>query len=162
MYSRLLISGLLLCSIKSYSALNVETEITFAEKQYTALAESIPSTGAYISTGDPFSVQWSLTNSDPWTVGFYAGSLWMLYKHTRDEKWRNLAIANQNGLFARQFDTGTHDVGFVLMSSYGHALELTGNSSYADFINQGAQALLGRFFSKYFLCSFQFSLLFTL
>jgi hypothetical protein len=143
------LSLIFLCSfvgLKESFALDVSELINFAEKQYTTLAASIPASGAYISTGDPLSATWRTTNQEPWTAGFYSGSLWMLYKHTGATKWRDLAILNQDGLFGRQFDTGTHDVGFVIMSSYGHGLELTGIQNYGNIVVQAATSLLGRFF----------------
>jgi hypothetical protein len=132
--------------LKPSTGLNVEELVTFAELQYTKVSSAIPYTGAFISTGDPLSSTWRTTNQDDWTVGFYSGTLWMLYKHTGNTKWRDLAILNQDGLFGRQFDTSTHDVGFIIMSSYGHGLELTGIQNYKNIIVQAATSLLGRFF----------------
>jgi len=128
------------------SGLDVDELVTFAEKQYTALSDTIPPTGAFISTGDPFSPTWRTTNNGQWTAGFYAGSLWMLYKHTQNTKWRNLAVQNQEGLFKNQFDTSSHDIGFVMMSSYGLGLEFTETKNYENLIIQSANSLIGRFF----------------
>ena len=140
---------ILLAAVISVSAgLNIDELVSYAANQYTRIAETIPPTGQFISTGDPTSDKWRTTDLGAWTAGFYAGSLWMLYKHTGDVKWRNLALANQEGLTEVQYDTSTHDLGFVIMSSFGHGLELTGNQSYVSIINTAAKSLATRFFGK--------------
>jgi len=137
---------LFVAAITAVSAeLNVPELVNYAAQQYTRLAASIPPTGEFISTGNPASPTWTVTDGWPWTVGFYAGSLWMLYKHTGDTKWRDLAEVNQEGFAFRQFDTGTHDLGFVVYVPYGHGLELTGNQDFVTIINNAAKSLATRF-----------------
>jgi hypothetical protein len=130
--------------------LNIDELIRYASNQYTRLAGTVPGTGRFISTGDPTSETWRTTDDRAWTVGFYAGSLWMLYKHTGDTKWRDLALINQDGLTRWQYDTGSHDIGFIIMSSFGLGLDLTGNQSYVGIIDNSAKSLGTRFFGKFF------------
>ena len=55
-----------------------------------------------------------------WTSGFYPGVLWRIHEETADERFRDLAIKHTlplAGLLDRETD---HDIGFQLMSSFGH------------------------------------------
>jgi hypothetical protein len=75
----------------------------------------------------------------------------MLYKLTHDDYWQQLALEYQERVKPRQFDTGTHDVGFVIMSTYGLAMEYGSDKSeettkyYEQIINQTAISLSTRF-----------------
>jgi len=80
-----------------------------------------------------------------WTVGFFPGSLWYLYEGTKIPTWRTAAERFTRLLESEQFNTRTHDVGFILNSSYGNGLRLTGESAYRPVLLKGAQSLATRF-----------------
>ena len=80
-----------------------------------------------------------------WTSGFFPGSLWFLFEATGDVQWREAATRFTEQLEQVQYNTGTHDVGFILMSSYGQGYRLTGNPAYRPIILQGALSLCTRF-----------------
>jgi len=74
----------------------------------------------------------------------------MLFKLTEDPYWKELALEYQERVKSKQFDTGTHDVGFIIMSTYGLALEYGGmgdqaNAEYQRIINQTAISLSQRY-----------------
>lgn len=121
----------------------------FAVRQYTQLSEQLSQddiSSGFITTGDPLQSTWTKNNFDEWTVGFYGGSLWTLYKLTNDGYWRTLAEEFQERVKGRQFDTSTHDVGFVIMSTYGLCREYTGNvAETAPIIEQTSKSLSARF-----------------
>lgn len=80
-----------------------------------------------------------------WTVGFYPGSLWLLYDLTKDSKWEVYARAWTSRLEELRHFTGHHDVGFMIGCSYGNGYRLTGDESYKDIIIDAADALCTRF-----------------
>jgi unsaturated chondroitin disaccharide hydrolase len=80
-----------------------------------------------------------------WTSGFFPGSLWYLFEATGDAKWRAPAEKFTVLLEPEQFNTKTHDVGFMLYCSYGNGLRLTGNEAYKSILLNGAQSLSTRF-----------------
>ena len=80
-----------------------------------------------------------------WTSGFDAGTLWLLYEHTRDDAYRKAAEAWTNALYGQRTRTDTHDIGFAIMSSYGNGYRLTQNPDYAPVIVQAAKSLSTRF-----------------
>lgn len=83
-----------------------------------------------------------------WTDGFFPGVLWQLYNHTKDAKWKGWAQRATHGLESQQFNTGTHDIGFLVLCSFGDGLALTANSSYPAVISNAANHLAVRFNSQ--------------
>jgi len=84
-------------------------------------------------------------NASDWTSGFVAGSLWYLFEYSDDPAFRAAAEAWTAALASQQTNTGTHDVGFMLGSSFGNGLRLTGNQDYAGVLLTGASSLASRF-----------------
>lgn len=128
--------------------IDLDATINFAVRKYTQLSEQLsqddPSTG-FITTADPTQSTWYKTNVMDWTVGFYGGSLWTLYALTHDDHWKYLAEEYQERIKVRQYDTSTHDVGFVIMTTYGLCREYTGTET-AAIIKQTAESLSTRFY----------------
>jgi len=83
-----------------------------------------------------------------WTSGFFPGSLWYLYEATGEVKWRDVAARFTAQLEQIQSYQGSHDVGFILMSSYGQGYRLTKNPTYLPVILNGAVALSSRYNAK--------------
>lgn len=135
--------------------IDLNAAIGFAVRKYTQLSEQLsrddPSSG-FITTADPLQRTWFKTDVWDWTVGFYGGSLWTLYALTNDDYWKYLAEEYQERVKSRQFDTSTHDVGFVIMSTYGLCLQYTGSrGETVEIIEQSAKSLSERFFRAYYL-----------
>lgn len=149
----ILTSVVILISFTESTRLNSDDIIYYSIRQYTKLSASLDGKNGFIHTGNPLSPEWNLTPLSSWTVGFYGGTLWMLFKLTHDPFWKELALEYQERVKPRQFDTGTHDVGFVIMSTFGLALEYGGmddsiNKEYGEIINQTAISLSSRFHRK--------------
>jgi hypothetical protein len=88
------------------------------------------------------------TGPDDWTSGFFPGCLWYLYRFTRQPEWRQAADRWTRGLASQQYNTGTHDLGFMLYDSYGQGYMLTGDTAYKRVLLQGARSLSTRFHSQ--------------
>lgn len=86
-----------------------------------------------------------LVPSEDWTSGFFPGYLWYVYEYTNDEKFLHAALRETSLLEKEQLNTTTHDVGFMMYCSYGHALRLTGNEAYKTVLLQAAKSLTTRF-----------------
>lgn len=133
------------------NAFDVNQALTYAVRQYTLLAHSLEDDDRFISNGDPDNLEWTKsTNNMAWTVGFYGGSLWKLYKLTNDNYWKEQALHKQETVKHRQYDEDTHDIGFVIMSTFGNALAITGDKSFEPIIIQTANSLATRFHCKCF------------
>jgi unsaturated chondroitin disaccharide hydrolase len=83
-----------------------------------------------------------------WTSGFIAGNLWLLYEHSKDEAYKTAAAAWTAALYSARLRTDTHDVGFIIMSSYGNGYRITQNADYATVIKQAGVSLATRFSAK--------------
>lgn len=82
---------------------------------------------------------------DEWTGGFWPGCLWYMYEFTGEEKWKKAAAEWTASLESNQYNTAHHDIGFMMFSSYGNGLRLTGNSSYKPILVQSARSLVRRY-----------------
>jgi putative cell wall-binding protein len=91
---------------------------------------------------------WALSGYRGWTSGFTAGDLWYAYRSTADGSWRTRAARRQTTLAPSAGDTTQHDIGFMLMSSYGNGYELTGDSAYRALLLKAATSLATRYNSK--------------
>jgi unsaturated chondroitin disaccharide hydrolase len=80
-----------------------------------------------------------------WTSGFFPGNLWMMYELTGDEKWKEEALQFTLPLEAEKWNGKTHDMGFKMFCSFGHALRYSNNSEYRDILIQSAKTLSTRF-----------------
>ncbi|WP_321333905.1 alginate lyase family protein [uncultured Bacteroides sp.] len=83
-----------------------------------------------------------------WCSGFFAGSLWQMYAYTHSNYWRQQAVSYTWPIEEMKLHKGTHDLGFVLYSSFGQAYRLTGEQSYKDVIVQAAKTLSTRYNPK--------------
>lgn len=129
--------------------LSVDEVIERAERQYEHALLHIELGKQYPADGR-MNGNWRLSTNS-WTDGFFAGVLWQLYDHTKKDIWRQRAVAATDGLFKDQFATNTHDIGFLVMCSYGEGLRLTNNATYAPIIINAANHLAMRFNRKLLL-----------
>lgn len=83
-----------------------------------------------------------MASGTDWTVGFFPGSLWYMYKLTGDEFWRTKAEAYSAPLESIKNFDGNHNLGFMLNCSFGAGYELTANSKYKDILVVGAKTLI--------------------
>lgn len=90
----------------------------------------------------------TMINPNDWCSGFFPGSLWQIYNYTHDSYWRQQAISFTWLIEDAKWNTGTHDLGFMMNNSFGKAWELTGERSYKDVVLQSAKSLITRYNPK--------------
>ncbi len=83
-----------------------------------------------------------------WCSGFFGGSLWYLFERTGDAKWKEAAQRWTMAVAKEQFNTRTHDLGFMLNCPFGNGLRLTGDTTYRRILLTGANSLATRFDPK--------------
>ena len=120
--------------------------LEFANAQLTATARSLntglsPSTTAADGTWNTV----ASTDAIGWTQGFFPGANWYLYDLTGDPAARVRAEQWTRALEGQKTDTQTHDLGFKLYLSFGHAWRATGDAYYRDVLLTAAQSLASRF-----------------
>lgn len=84
-------------------------------------------------------------NSRQWTSGFFPGSLWQLYDHTKDENLKKAAEDWTAFIEKEKYDDHTHDLGFKLNSSFGKAYAITGKTEYKDVVVTASKTLIDRY-----------------
>ncbi|HWM60337.1 MAG TPA: glycoside hydrolase family 88 protein [Pseudonocardia sp.] len=121
----------------------VQRSLSFAEKQLAAeVGRIVP--GQYPADTEPNGV-WATTDSDDWRCGFFPGMLWQMYERTGDPVWRARAQDWQAPLEPAKTDDSTHDVGFIILTTFGHGFELTGDEAFRATVLTAARTLSTRF-----------------
>lgn len=146
----------LLCTILAFSGCkgNSETEsalisdnIEFAREQLPNLVKECEKEDGTILC--PHSVtpedQLSSTDYKGWTSGFFPGSLWLMYEFTGEEFWKTKAEQHTANIIEAQYITHHHDIGFIVGSSFGQGLRITGREDYKPVMIQAAKSLCTRF-----------------
>lgn len=83
--------------------------------------------------------------SKDWTSGFFAGSLWLIYKITGDEKYSDKAKKWTAFIEKEKNNDKTHDMGFKVFCSFGNGYKITNDESYKSIILESAQTLSTRY-----------------
>lgn len=122
-----------------------------AEKQYRIMLDQSTDLTSFPRT---IKADGSVKGTDvwDWTGGFFPGSLWYIYKYTKDANWKAAAEKWTEALEQGKFLTQHHDVGFVMYCSYGNAVRLEKDSSkinrYNKILIQSAESALKRYDEK--------------
>jgi unsaturated chondroitin disaccharide hydrolase len=115
-----------------------------ATEQYKLLKKNLPA-GKFPKTYFPTTGQYEFSGSSWWCSGFYPGSLLYLYEQTKDTVLYNEAMRILDVLKKEQFNTGTHDLGFMMYCSFGNANRLNPSPAYKEILLNSARSLSTRF-----------------
>ena len=121
----------------------IANDVRIASEQYRYLLAQ-----AHDTPGFPRSFehgQRQMVDVKDWTAGFFPGSLWYLAEATGAPQWRSAAIAYTAKMEAAKDERSTHDLGFMLYTSYGNGLRLTGDPAYRKVLLTAADTLSLRF-----------------
>jgi hypothetical protein len=152
----ILFSSLLICSIPALAQKNYTPKAdkklqtlflanyTDAADQYKLLMKNLPAE-KFPKTYFPTTGKYEFSNSGWWCSGFYPGSLLYLYEQTKDTVLFNEAMRILGTLKKEQFNTGTHDLGFMMYCSFGNANRLNPSTAYKDILINSARSLSSRF-----------------
>ena len=89
--------------------------------------------------------EWELTSPAEWTSGFFAGCLWNAYQLSNDTSWIPDAKNFTEGLEEQKFNTGTHDLGFMILNSFGNGYKILNDDEYKGVVLQAANSLATRY-----------------
>jgi unsaturated chondroitin disaccharide hydrolase len=95
-----------------------------------------------VAVGD---LPWRTSGTNGWLAGFWPGRLWQAYQLTGDPHWARRAAAREAPLVVRAGDTTTHDLGFLLQTSFSAGADITGSPSDRAVALRAARTLSGRF-----------------
>lgn len=120
----------------------VDDELSVAVEQIKELVEATP-LDSFPTTFEHHRHVFS--DSRWWTSGFYPGTLLYLYEYSGDTTLKAEARRKLSVLEKEKGNRGTHDLGFMLYCSFGHAWRLEKDSQYAEVLLAGAASLASRF-----------------
>jgi rhamnogalacturonyl hydrolase YesR len=127
--------------------IDVAKEFAFAAQQYEGMLKSHPDITKTPQSTNPDGSPRDMPTSW-WCSGFFGGSLWYIFEQTKDRKWKEAADKWTMAIEKEQFNTGTHDLGFMLYCPFGNGYRLTKNPKYKDIMLTGAKSLATRFDPK--------------
>jgi unsaturated chondroitin disaccharide hydrolase len=122
----------------------IESSFVEAVEQYKILAKNLP-TNKFPKTYFPATGKYEFSNSGWWCSGFYPGTLLYLYESTGDTVLYNEAMRILKPLQKEEFNTSTHDLGFMMYCSFGNAHRLIPNEKYKQILLNSAKSLATRF-----------------
>ncbi len=120
--------------------------LNYANQQLTATAAGMDPTLSP-NTTQADGTWLTVLNDDQfgWTQGFFPGANWYLYDLTGDPAAKARADQWTRTLEVQQTNTQTHDLGFKMFLSYGHAWRTTGDPYYRDVLLTAAGSLASRY-----------------
>jgi unsaturated chondroitin disaccharide hydrolase len=124
--------------------INVRKQMALAARQYEQMLAAHPDTTKTVQSFNPNGTYKNMP-THWWCSGFFGGSLWYLYEYTKDKRWKEAAHVWSMAVQKEQYNTGTHDLGFMLYCPFGNGYRLTGNPVYKKIMLRGAQSLATRF-----------------
>ena len=91
---------------------------------------------------------WATGDAKDWRSGFFPGCLWLAFEFTRDPAFRAAAEKWTAALAPIRDYGGTHDLGFMIFTSYGNGERVAPSAAYEQVILQAAATLAKRFNPK--------------
>ncbi len=126
----------------------VAHEFAQAAQQYERMLATHPDTSRFPHSSKPDGTAFD-EPSDWWCSGFFGGTLWYLYEYSHDPKWNAAAHRWTMAMAKEQYNTRTHDLGFMLYCPFGNGYRLTRNPVYPTILLNGANSLATRFRPDY-------------
>lgn len=151
-YTKISVIVLLLLTVSSVvmaqvKKINVKEQFALAEKQYKLMLETHPDTDKTPQSVNPDGTLRDMP-TEWWCSGFFGGSLWYLYEYTNKPEWKDAAHLWSMAVQKEQYNTGTHDLGFMIYNPFGAGYRLTKNPEYRKIMLNGAESLSTRFDPK--------------
>lgn len=137
----------LLLSHMAFAQIDVKKEFESAAKQYEGMLAAHPDITKFPQSTNPDGSPRDMKSSW-WCSGFFGGSLWYIYEQTKDPKWKEAAEKWTQAVEKEQYNTGTHDLGFMIYCPYGNGYRLTKNAEYKKVMLNAAKSLSTRFDPK--------------
>jgi len=143
-------SCVLLCCMPSVHSQNISAKwikknLNDAARQYKVMMQKVP---AGVMPDSYLADTLKTCTSKSWVAGFYPGTLLYLYEATKNKSFYNEALAKIVLMDNQQFNTGTHDLGFMMYCSYGTLYSISPEEKYKKILLNSAKSLSTRFNPK--------------
>ncbi|MGF1926078.1 MAG: glycoside hydrolase family 88 protein [Bacteroidia bacterium] len=149
---KLIALGLVASAYANAQKVNVKKAMKSAMKQTDILVKNVDSARmlkpTFVSPRTVENGQFKMVISRDWTSGFFPSQLWFYYDYTKDPKWLELAKKYTEDIKKEQFNTTTHDLGFMIFGPFGNGYRSINEEAYKPIIIQAAKSLSTRFNAK--------------
>jgi len=135
------------CSIFAQARIDVAKQMQKATEQYKGMLKEFTDISKFPQSLLPDG-SYKKMKSEWWCSGFFGASLWYLYEYGKDPLIKEGAIKWTKAVEKEQYNTRTHDLGFMLYCPYGNGYRLTKDSAYIPVMLNGAESLSTRFDPK--------------
>ncbi|ADV42124.1 glycoside hydrolase family 88 protein [Bacteroides helcogenes] len=145
---RWLVLLLCYCSVSSSAqSWFVQKNVLHARQQLNLFLEQIPAGGTVCPNPVHIKTDGStmFCSYRDWRSGFFPGTLWLAYEMSAEADLLEWARRYTESVRPAEQITDNHDIGFIVMCSFGNGLRLTGDSTYARTIITAARSLSTRF-----------------
>ncbi|AVR45589.1 glucuronyl hydrolase [Christiangramia fulva] len=133
------------CSVQQkISGKKIDDTLALAADQYQYMAKQLPPERfpkTYYLEQDRLET----SGSGWWVSGFYPGTLLYLYQAEKDPQLKEEAERILEDLKKEQFNTSTHDLGFMMFCSFGNANRIDPKENYQEVLMNSAKSLASRF-----------------
>lgn len=126
----------------------IDKNMAFAARQYHRLAAVPPEGRAVMPHSLDAKRNLVRVPVRAWTAGFFPGTLWLLADYNDDKALLDSARAYTRLMKPMQHYTGNHDIGFMMMCSYGNAVRLAPQPGDTAVLATAARTLTRRFDEK--------------
>lgn len=116
--------------------------LQLAGEQYKYLMHHVPA-DSFPKTYE--NDKYEFSGSGWWCSGFYPGTLFYLHKEPEDDSLLAEAHEKLKILEKEQYNSQTHDLGFMMFCSFGNALKIEPNETYKEILINSANSLASRF-----------------
>ncbi|MBD2752494.1 glycoside hydrolase family 88 protein [Spirosoma validum] len=148
--TRIYFLAILLLAFVPKASLDIDAQIGYCVRQAAKTAASIPTAQPNLPRNIlKNKATWNYVGYKDWTSGFWPGTLWYIYEHTKDPKWKAKADTFTRELTPLAYQKAIdHDLGFQMYCSFGNGLRLTGNLEYKKILLATADTLATLFNPK--------------
>jgi len=122
----------------------IDKALNIASNQYESMVERLPE-GRYPKTYHANSDKFETSNSGWWCSGFYPGTLLYLHEALNKTTLKEEAESVFSDLRKEQYNTSTHDLGFMMYCSFGNAQRLNPKPEYKEILMNSAKSLATRY-----------------
>ena len=134
----------LIFALGAAKAFNSDSVLIICKSQINTLISKSASYTQYPRSLNTSSAITYVGASD-WTSGFIPGSLWYLGDYFKDATLKTKAANFTTNLASQQYNTSTHDVGFMMYCSYGNGYNINADQTYKNVLINSANSLKSRY-----------------
>ena len=111
----------------------VETTIQASFRALERAVAEVQDTLAYPTYAKRDNLKWRLKSSRNWVSGFWPGCLWYASAMSKDTRFEQWAKSWTAGIEKEKYNTGSHDLGFRFMCTFGNAIRFAPERYYQEY-----------------------------